>query len=101
MTERDATKAEAWNFNYFLLAAHVEASVDELREFCIAFIHTWMTSPRAELQCHFKQLEAVLSQPLERVQALFQYACLRHLLPVDTTRYIRLFRPVELNIGSM
>ncbi len=98
ITERDATKAESWNYNYFLQAVDLDTSAEELREFCIAFIDVWLCSPRAELQLHFRQLESNLNQSYQRIQALFQHACLRKLLPIDTKKFIRVFRPVGLHL---
>lgn len=98
ITERDATKAESWNYNYFILGIDLSVSHDELKTFCIAFINAWLNAPHAELQCHFSTLSIELAHSFQYIQSLFQLACLRHLLPVNTTKFIRIFRPVELTL---
>lgn len=98
ITEHDATKPEAWNFDYFELAHDLTTTQEEVEAFGIAFIDSWVKTPRAELQQHFKTLEQKLNTPFQRVQSLFQYACLYHFLPIKTDQYIRVFRPVELSL---
>jgi len=96
ITELDTTKISAWNIEYFELAHDLVASADELKEFGQAFIKSWIEEPRAELQDHFESVQHRVNTPYQRVQSLFQYSCLHHLLPVKTDKYIRLFRAVEL-----
>lgn len=96
VTERDTTKARVWNINYFELAYDTRASSQELTEFGEAFIVSWQSNPRAELQEHLIRVSKRLGLTFQRSQALFQYCGLHHLLPIVTTRHIRLFRSVEL-----
>ncbi|WP_462180476.1 TnsA endonuclease N-terminal domain-containing protein [Pseudoalteromonas gelatinilytica] len=96
LTERDATKEEAWNFDYFQLAYDFETNIDELKQFCVAFIQAWMVNPRAELQDLLKSLSEAQNHSFQRAQSLFQFSGLHNLLPVNINKFIRLFRPVEL-----
>lgn len=96
ITELDTTKPCAWNIEYFELAHDLVASSDELKEFGQAFIETWTENPRHELQDHFKAVQKLIGPSYQRIQSLFQYSGLHHLIPLNTDRYIRVFRPVEL-----
>ncbi|KJG05900.1 hypothetical protein UB33_11070 [Photobacterium angustum] len=98
ITERDTTKTRVWNINYFELAYDLVTNKNELVEFGEAFIESWSLSPRAELQNHLSNISKQLGTTYRRSQSLFQYSGLHHLLPIDTTNYIRLFRPVGLNL---
>lgn len=98
LTERDATKAESWNYNYFERGLGTKATSSELEAFCLDFIESWLASPRAELQEHLQRISTTNNESFQRVQSLFQSACQRSLLPIDTTKYVRLFRPVGLTI---
>ncbi|WP_026958881.1 TnsA endonuclease N-terminal domain-containing protein [Aliagarivorans taiwanensis] len=98
ITERNTTKQRAWCVNYFELAHDLVASRNELVEFGEAFIESWISDPRAELQDHLNSVGSNLRLSFQRSQSLFQYCGLHHLLPIVTTRHIRLFRPVELKL---
>lgn len=98
ITERDTTKVCAWNIEYFELAHDFVATADELKDFGQAFIESWSNKPRAELQAHFESVQHRINTSYQRVQSLFQYSCLHHLLPINTDKYIRVFRPVELRL---
>ena len=98
LTERDATKAEAWNFDYFELAYDFEASKSELTEFAIWFVEAWLLAPHKWLQDHFKTLEVKTGKSFQHIQSLFQYMGLHNLLPINCDKHIRLFRPVELEL---
>lgn len=96
ITELDTTKVRAWNIEYFELAHDLNAGKAELTEFGQAFIESWSKEPRHELQEHFKAVQGLTKNTYQRVQSLFQYSGLHHLLPINTENYIRVFRPVEL-----
>jgi hypothetical protein len=98
ITERDTTKPRVWNINYFELAYDLTVARNELVEFGEAFIESWAKSPREELQVHLSGISKHLSVTFQRSQSLFQYAGLHHILPINTARHIRLFRPVELSL---
>ncbi len=98
ITERNTTKQRGWCVNYFELAHDLVASKSELAEFGECFIESWTSDPQAELQGHLKNVGSGLHLSFQRAQSLFQYSGLHHLLPIVTTRYIRLFRPVELKL---
>lgn len=98
ITELDTTKVCAWNIEYFELAHDLVVNTEELKEFGLAFIKAWNNAPRAELQDHFKFVQHQINTPYQRVQSLFQYSCLHHLLPINTDKYIRVFRSVELKL---
>lgn len=96
ITELDTTKACAWNIEYFELAHDFETSFTELKEFGEAFIESWLSAPRDELQEHLSNVQLRLKTTFNRAKSLFQYSGLHQLLPIDTKKYIRLFRPIEL-----
>ncbi|KGJ87325.1 TnsA endonuclease N-terminal domain-containing protein [Colwellia psychrerythraea] len=98
LTERDATKAEAWNFDYFELAYDFKASKSELTEFAIGFVEAWLSAPHKWLQDHFKTLAGKTGKSFQHIQSLFQYMGLHNLLPINCDKHIRLFRPVELEL---
>lgn len=98
ITERFATKARAWNIDYFEMAHDIEVSADELKAFGQAFVKSWRLAPRAELQEHLKVVQLELKSSFRRVQSLFQYLGLHQLLPINVDNYIRLFRPLEVKL---
>ena len=98
ITELDTTKPCAWNIEYFELAYDLVATPVELKEFGQAFIGSWAENPRYELQDHFRAVQKLICLSYQRVQSLFQYSGLHHLLPLNTDNYIRVFRPVELSL---
>jgi len=98
ITELDTTKVCAWNIEYFELAHELQASAAELKVFVTAFVNAWSDAPRSELQELFKSIQHQLNTSFQRTQALFQYACLHHLLPINTDKYVRIFRSVELKL---
>ena len=79
LTERDATKAESWNYNYFERGLGTKATSSELEAFCLDFIESWLASPRAELQEHLQRISTTNNESFQRVQSLFQSACQRSL----------------------
>jgi hypothetical protein len=98
ITELDTTKVCAWNIEYFELAHGLETSANELKKFVSAFVGVWSNAPRAELQELFKSIQHQINTSFQRTQSLFQYACLHHLLPINTDKYIRVFRSVDLKL---
>ncbi|WP_417228442.1 TnsA endonuclease N-terminal domain-containing protein [Amphritea sp.] len=96
ITERDTTKPKVWNINYFELAYDLIVSNAELIDFGGAFIESWKEDPFAELQVHLNSSAKRIGDTFQRTQSLFQYTCLHQMLRINTTRHIRLFRPVEV-----
>lgn len=98
ITERDTTKARIWNINSFELAHNLNPAQSELIEFGESFVEQWMGAPNDELQDHLQDVASKLGLSFKRSQSLFKYCGLHHLLPLNTTRYLRLFLPLELTL---
>ncbi len=100
VTEKDATKACAWNINYFETEYDAKVSEYELKVFCVAFIEIWSEDPLLELQQTLHAVASELKTSFQRTQTLFKKAGLHRLIPLDIeSEQIRLFRPVRLFIS--